>query len=154
MTAALCPQLAALEVLFPKFVDLAIPAMRATMSFEATPENVAVFILPWGGWEKNQTPPVRSILAACQALDDPEALLSALFTLASAAEALEEWEYFTTTLPVFIKGHPTPFIVPLVMDGVLGMTVPEQRPVNEAEAILWLMAVSLRRCAKESGVIA
>ena len=144
--ADLCPQLSALEKMFPQFVTHALPAVRLAFNFEPNAENLAGFILQWGGWKDER--PEQSILAACRALDDPEALLAALLTLSTAAHAAAPEECYQLALPVFLKGIPSPYPVPLIVDSEEGMMIPEIKPTNDAEGLVWLLVVSLRNCAR------
>lgn len=143
----LCPQLAAMEALYPGFSEHAIPGVRTSFSFEANPENLTGFIVQWGGWKQGEPELARPrILATLRALDDPEALFAAVLTFATSARLLGPGERITSELPVFLKGEPGPVPVALTMDSEEGLTFPETRPLHDAEAIVWLMACALEGC--------
>lgn len=148
----LCPQLAALEALYPGFSECAIPGVRTTFNFEANPENLTGFIVQWGGRKQGEpelAPP--RILATLQALDDPEALFAAVLTFATGARILGTGERVYVGLPVFLKGESRSVPVALIMDSEAGLTFPETRPRHDAEAIVWLMACALEGCTAAWG---
>lgn len=145
-SATLCPQMTALETLWPGFIENALPLGQVFFKGGLTAETLAHWTM---GFVRVSPDSVPDVLALFERLEDPAALFAAGLTLFRVAERTKVKEVITTPLPVAFRNSTKLYWVPVMLGQkgkVLWPSCPlETMPEDPAAAAVTFITLSIVR---------